>query len=110
MSAIKLASRYAKALLDIAIETGKLEEVYQDHLFLQKMIRESREFEIFLNSPVITPDKKLKVMKQLTDGKISNISVSFLQLLIRKSREVYLKEIAGAFVKMYFEYKRITKV
>ena len=110
MSAVKLASRYAKSLLDFAVEKGKLEDVYKDMQYMQSLMKESREFEVFLNSPIINPDKKVKVLKAIAEGKISEITFTFLQLLVKKSRELYLRDITESFIRMYLEYKKITKV
>lgn len=110
MSAVKLATRYAKSLLDFAVEKGKLEEVHRDQLFLKKLLQESREFGRMLGSPLINPDKKLKAMQAVMGGKVSELTMMFLQLLVRKNREVYLKEIVDNFLLQYNEHKHIMPV
>ena len=35
----RLASRYAKSLIDLAIEKGQLEEVFEDMQWLQNLFR-----------------------------------------------------------------------
>ncbi len=110
MSAIKLASRYAKSLLDFAVEQGKLEEVRNDQLYLQQVIRMSKEFDMLLENPLIQADKKLKALKSVVGDKVGQITLSFLTLLIRKNREVFLKEMVESFLHQYDEYKHITPV
>lgn len=97
----RLASRYAKSLLDLAVEKGQLEQVYNDMVYLQEVIKSSREFLSMLRSPVITSDKKQKVIDAITKGSISEMSNAFTRLLIAKGREVELQEIIGAFIKQY---------
>ncbi|MEJ7683572.1 MAG: F0F1 ATP synthase subunit delta [Segetibacter sp.] len=54
----RLAGRYAKSLIDLAVERNYLEEVYKDMLYLQAVCKASREFVVLLKSPVIPIDKK----------------------------------------------------
>jgi F-type H+-transporting ATPase subunit delta len=106
----RLAARYAKAILDLAIEKGQLEDVHKDMLFLEATCRSSREFVNFLHSPVINPDKKGKILDAILGGKISPLTTAFIKLLLHKERETYLPEIAPAFVDQYKTYKGIRTV
>ena len=106
----RLAARYAKAILDLAIEKGQLEDVHKDMLFLEATCRSSREFVNFLHSPVINPDKKGKILDAILGGKISSLTTAFIKLLLHKERETYLPEIAPAFVDQYKTYKGIRTV
>jgi len=110
VSAIKLATRYAKSLLDFAIEKGKLEEIHQDQLYLSKVLKVSKEFNMLLSSPLIHPDRKLKALQAVFGGKLNELTMLFLQLLVRKNREVYLKEMADSFLRQYDEFRHITRV
>lgn len=110
MSNPRLAYRYAKSIIDLSQEKGQLEEVYNDMLFLQKVIRDNRDFLVLLRSPVITPDKKLKVVEAVTTGRVSEITALFNKLLINKGREASLPEVITSFVKQYKELKNIHSV
>lgn len=103
----RLASRYAKSLLDLAIERNELEVVYKDMQYLQALCKQSREVVTLLRSPVITPDKKLTVLTALTKDKISASTSAFLRLLVNKTREESLPEIITAFISQYKKYKNI---
>jgi F-type H+-transporting ATPase subunit delta len=96
-----VASRYAKSLMDLAVETNQLEAVRKDMKAIQKVCNESHEFELFLNSPILKKDKKQAVLKAMFEGKISKASMGFLNLLTVKNRESYLKDIATAFDEQY---------
>ena len=61
----RLATRYAKSLIDLSIEKGQLEEVYADMQWLQSVCKSNRDFVTLLKSPVITGDKKIKILKPL---------------------------------------------
>lgn len=107
MSSPRLAARYAKSLLDLSIEKGQLEKVYADMQWLLEICKVSRDFVNVLRSPVIKPDKKVKVLEAITTGKIGEITSAFNRLLIKKSRESNLPDIIKAFIKQYKEYKNI---
>lgn len=110
MSAVKLASRYAKSLLDFAVEMGKLQEVHKDQLYLQAIIKGSKEFDSLLENPLINADKKVKALKAVLGGKVDDLTLSFLQLLVKKSRELYLQEMVESFLRQYDVHQHITQV
>lgn len=106
----RLAGRYAKSLIDLAVERNQLEEVYKDMLYLQAVCKASREFVILLKSPVIPIDKKNNALTAVTAGKISELTAAFNKLLISKNREFYLPEIVDSFINQYNSIKGIHKV
>jgi F-type H+-transporting ATPase subunit delta len=97
----RVASRYAKSVLDLAIETGQLEQVYADMQYLQNITKESRDFQSLLRSPVINADTKIRAIEAVTKDKISALTMSFLTLMINKTREVALPEIITSFIQQY---------
>lgn len=103
----RLASRYAKSLIDLSIERGELEPVFEDMQQLLNLFKHSREFVAVLKSPVITADKKQKIIDASITGKISELSSSFIRLMIRKGRESYLPEVVPSFISQYKTHKNI---
>ena len=59
MKSTKSAGRYAKALLELALDQDKLALVEADMLQLIKMSEEVHDFHVFINSPLIQIDKKV---------------------------------------------------
>lgn len=102
-----VANRYAKSLMDLATEANQLDTVRNDMRTIEQVYRENREFALFLDSPIIKTDKKLAVLNTLFKGKISDITLSFLNLLTKKHRESYMKDIAAAFNEQYKANKNI---
>ena len=103
----RLASRYAKSLIDLAIEKGQLEKVYADMQWLQAVCKSNRDFVNLLRSPIITADAKRKIIAAVTTGNIGEITTAFNSLLISKGREGNLPEIVAAFIASYKEHKNI---
>jgi len=106
----RLAGRYAKSLIGLAIERGQLEAVYNDMLYLQAVCKNSREFVTLLKSPVVTPDKKEAILTAVTGTKVSELTQAFNKLLINKGREEFLPEIIVAFIDQYKSNKGIYTV
>lgn len=106
----RLAGRYAKSLVDLAVERNELEKVFADMQYIQAVCRQSRDFVKLLKSPVIPIDKKSSALKAITTGKITDLTAAFNQLLINKNREFFLPEIADAFIDQYNALKGINKV
>ena len=107
MSNPRVASRYAKSILDLAVERGQLEEVYADMNYLQRLTKGSREFSNLLRSPVVKADAKIGAIAAVTQGRISAMTTSFLNLMIHKAREANLPEIITSFVSQYKQQKNI---
>lgn len=106
----RIATRYAKSLVDLAQEKGKLDEVYKDMKSIDATFESSRDLKLVFKSPIITADKKLSIIKSLFEGKISELTYKFLTLLIKKGREENFHETANAFISHYNVIKQITPV
>jgi len=101
-----VAARYAKSLIDLAIEQNQLEEVYADMQHIAKTCEESRELSVMLKSPVIKHDKKHAILSEIFGG-LSKTTEAIITLLTSKHREAYLEGIAKAFVAQYKQHKNI---
>jgi len=106
----RLASRYAKSIIDLAVDKGQLETVFADMQWLQKLLKASRDFANLLRSPIIKPEKKQQVVVAIIKGNVSDITVLFVRLLIAKGRESSLPEIITSFIDQYKHYKNIYTV
>jgi F-type H+-transporting ATPase subunit delta len=110
MSNVRLATRYAKSLLGLAIERGELEKAFTDMQWLQSVCKSNRDFITMLRSPVIKSDTKGKIVKAVAGDNIGQLTNSFIHLLINKGRESALPEIATSFILQYKEVKKIHTV
>ncbi len=108
MRDIKVASRYAKSLLGIAVEENKLEELHNDMQLINKVCDDNRELELLLKSPIVRTDKKEAILEEVFGKNISQIAKSFISIILNKKREGLLPDIANAFVDAYKKHKNIT--
>jgi F-type H+-transporting ATPase subunit delta len=106
----RLAARYAKSLIDLAIEQNKLEEVYTDMRFILRICKSNPDFVAVLDSPVIKPTAKGRIIESITENRVGVLTTAFIKLLVHKTRELNLPEIASSYVDQYNEIKDIHKV
>ena len=102
MSQSRVATRYATALFNEAQQTGILETIIGDVRGLRTMLTDSRDFAVFVASPVIKTDKKAATLKALAEkAALAPLMKNFLSLLVEKSRVAELANILDSFEKLY---------
>lgn len=103
MNVSPVAYRYARSLMQLAQEKGEVEAVREDMQLVASTCAASRPLQLMLDSPVLKPDRKLKVLERVFGGHIGHIADRFMAILVRKGREGQLPEIAEAFQNVYRE-------
>jgi len=106
----RLASRYAKSLLELAVEQNNLDSTLSDMQLLAAICQQSRDFLNMLRSPIIKADKKQHIVDAVVGQNIGLLTKAFMSLLINKGREANFDEIAEAFISQYKELKNIRTV
>ena len=101
MRDIKVASRYAKSLLKIAIEENALEALHNDMVFVNDVCTQNNDLVLLLRSPIVKSDKKRNVVDAIFGAQLSKISATFVSLIITKKREGLLGDIASSFIDIY---------
>lgn len=101
MSEITIASRYAKSILDLAIEKGKVEEVNMDMRLFYSTLKASSELRAVLSNPIVSIQDKLAVVKAIFAAKVQEISLAFFNIMLTKGRGGYLYESSKQFFSLY---------
>lgn len=109
-SNVRIATRYAKSLLDLAIERNELDQAFADMEWLQSICKSNPDFVSMLRSPVIKPSTKGKILTATAKDSIGKMSATFIHLLINKGREGLLPEISTEFIHQYKANKKIYSV
>lgn len=109
MSVKRIASRYAKALIDLAVEQDKLERILEDvESFVE--VTKNRDFSLLLKSPIVNSAKKNAIITEIFEGKYDELTMAFLKILVNKKREMYLADVARDFILQYKHMKHISTV
>lgn len=102
-----IASRYAKALIELAIENNKV-EVYQKQVkYVHSVIKENKELVEFLKCYTIESSNKKDLLKKIFSNDIDLEVLYFLFLIIDKKRINYLERIFVEFNSECNEYRNI---
>lgn len=109
MADSRVASRYVKSLLSLAVEQGALEQVHQDMQLFNNICVSNTDFVRMLRSPIVKHDKKKDILEKIFKGKVHQLSLAIIDILTAKNREPLLPSIAKEFHAAYNEFKGIGK-
>lgn len=101
MSEFRVASRYAKSLLELAEEQGRLEEVHSDMKMFSSICEKNRDFVLVLKNPIINHSKKLSILNSIFQGKVNSLTLAIFKIIAKKNREMILPAIAESFHHQY---------
>ncbi len=101
MAETKVAGRYAKSLLGLAIERKTEGKIFADMQLVSSTLEASRDLALLMRNPIINTDKKLNIFNSLFKGKVDDVTLSFLNIILNKKREFYLEDISRQFISMY---------
>ena len=104
----RIASRYAKSLLDLARERGSLAAVTENIRHFQASVR-NRDLSLLLASPVVSTSKKQQVLNALF-GDYDQLTKAFINIVTDKRREEVLPDIANAYIEQYNKEEGISKL
>ncbi len=105
----RVATRYAKSLLDLAQAQSTDSKVYEEMLSFSQLSSSSAELKSLLGNPVVSGNDKLKVLNIIFDGS-SSLTKDFVSLVVSRKRESELTNIANDYIKRYDDLKGVTKV
>lgn len=98
MSQLTIARRYARALLEQAEAEGVTDPVDADVRAIRDAVAASRELAAFLESPILSRERKQSVVRALFAGRVEDVTLRFLEMLADKRREGLFAMIADAYL------------
>lgn len=110
MADTRAASRYAKSLIELAIERDALEEVHKDMQLFAETCMANRDFKLMLKNPIINHSKKKAILYKIFEGKVQKSTLAIFDVITRKNREMILPAIADEFVRLYRQHNGIDTV
>ncbi len=110
MSEIKVASRYAKSLLDLAIERNIDKAVRDDMQLFADAQRANAEFASVVKNPIIPLAKKKSILHALFSEKVQKETLAFFDIMVNKGRAEYLLPAAREFISQYNIHHNINTV
>jgi F-type H+-transporting ATPase subunit delta len=98
MNESKISVRYAKALFALVREDNSFESLRKDMELLHQCIREIPELQYVIQSPIIKTSEKIRIFEQALKSSISELTFSFIKLVLQNRREEYLDGISRYFL------------
>ena len=110
MKNLKVARRYAKALLLIGKEDGQA-EVYREELELfSSLFKANPDLEAAISNPIYESKARKAVLQQIVEKSgVSVVTASYLLLLFEKGRISFLDVITSEYKEMADELKGIAR-
>ncbi|WP_419802585.1 ATP synthase F1 subunit delta [Mucilaginibacter sp.] len=109
MSEYKVATRYAKSLIDLATEQNQLEAVKTDMVLFVETVRLSGTLNAVLRNPIVSPSKKASILTALFGDKVQPATLGFFKIMIAKMRSEILFDTAKEFIEQYNLKQHIVK-
>uniref|UniRef100_UPI004029B48F F0F1 ATP synthase subunit delta n=1 Tax=Prevotella sp. TaxID=59823 RepID=UPI004029B48F len=104
-----IAVRYAKALLESAIQLKQEGEVYAEMQTLSTNYIQVPQLRFTIDNPTLGNEKKLDLLKTACGGNASDLTVRFLELVFKEGRESSLQFMATAYLTLYRKHKNIIR-
>lgn len=105
-----LASRYARALYNLAKDSGEQDAVFEKMRTISEAFSGDAESSRFLLSPVIRPSVKVEVLEKVTAALALPESLkNFLLLLAKKNRLSVFKDIVVAYQQIADDAHGVTR-
>ena len=98
MVGTRAALRYARALMNLARDKKLSEEINEDMKLILKTLEESNDLEAVLQSPVIKSDQKREILDKIFSGKVNEMTLGMLSLLIENKRLAILSLVAKEYI------------
>lgn len=109
MASQRVAERYSRALLEMAIESSKVDQILADMKNFKVALTSSDLYNLLMN-PTIRGEKKNTILRKAFSASWDPLTMKFVEVVTRKGREDVLPTMVDTFFDQYNEYKGITNV
>jgi F-type H+-transporting ATPase subunit delta len=110
MSDKRVAIRYAKAILGLALEQKLEEIVYNDFKMVIRLVASSKDLKSVFNSPVIQSWRKKNAFSELLSANVCKLTMDFVLLLTNKHRESLILDVMSEYTVLYNVNKGILPI
>ena len=97
-----IARPYARAIFAVALKTNHCNE-WLEYLSLLAIITSDQKISLLLKNPTVSIDKKILLLTNCCLKFTENIFITFLRVLVRKNRLLYLPTIYRLFKSYVYE-------
>ena len=101
----KLVSKvYGDALFEVAVESGRLDEIWEQTRAMQTALEENPELFALMRHPKIVKEEKVKIIEDIFTGKVSEELVGLLRMIVDKGHFEQVDSVFTYFIDEVKEY------
>ncbi|MBR6885156.1 MAG: F0F1 ATP synthase subunit delta [Prevotella sp.] len=104
-----ISVRYARALLKSATEAKIEDAVYTEMQQLAKSYVEVPQLRFTIDNPMLSKDKKEALLLTAVGEKPSDLTKTFIKLVLKEDRERVMQFIANSYVTLYRQQKNVIR-
>lgn len=97
----EIASQYAAAIIELAEKEKIEEQVLKDLEAISQALSRTPEFDMVLKHPAIAPAQRKRLLVDLFQGKVNDLTLRLIELLSDKRRLEVLNHISAEYRKLY---------
>lgn len=103
----QVETTYGDALLDLALEEGTLDALYEEAQALVVTLQENEDLIRLLAHPQIEKEEKKKIVENIFDGRASSAIVGLFVMLVEKDHGSKLVQVLQYFIRQVKREKNI---
>jgi F-type H+-transporting ATPase subunit delta len=104
-----ISVRYAKALLESAVQQKVDEAVYGEMQSLAVSFLEVPQLRYTIDNPTLDNEKKLALITTACGGSVTPLTDRFLHIVFQQQREKFLQFMATSYITLYRRHKNIIR-
>ena len=104
-----ISVRYARALLRSATDAKIEDAVYTEMQQLAKSYVEVPQLRFTIDNPMLSKEKKETLLLTAVGKKVSALTKTFIQLVLKEDRESVMQFIANSYVTLYRQQKNVIR-
>ena len=104
-----ISVRYARALLKSATDQKLEEKVYQEMMTIAKSYLEVPQLRQTIDNPMLSKDKKQMLLLTAVGEKPSELTKSFIQLVLKEGRENVMQFMANSYITLFRKQKNVIR-
>ena len=101
--------RYARALLKSATDQKLDEQVYQEMQLIAKCYVDVPQLRQTIDNPMIAKDKKQILLVTAAGPLVSQLTQSFIALVLKEDRENMMQFMANSYITLYRKQKNVIR-
>lgn len=104
-----ISVRYARALLKAGTDAGSEQQVYTEMQTLAQSYISVPELRFTIDNPMLSDDKKELLLIAASGGDVSQITKSFISLVLNEGRGNMMQFMANSYITLYRKQKNIIR-